>query len=292
MLRCLVRIVSFLLLFTVIKSETTSAPPTTITQSPIKRIDGNKNKRGLYFEDAIIGPPPPPPFRTISFPTRPPTRIFTPSNRWTNVFGFDDITYHHLFNEINGYNNYGIPTHMTPPPPQRPITPRPYHPNDYNFVGYRTPYDFDSTYVSHDGRVVKQYSVHEIHDNDLPDPNIFKPTTNLLRPLPIPPMSAESAQILQFNAPKNTNFAQPRAHLANLRTSNPNQIPTFLTRNHGPVALGSGSLGVIRLPNGAVFLGSGSLGYISHKDHFDNVINLASQRQKPLPRGPTTFGQS
>jgi hypothetical protein len=41
-----------------------------------------------------------------------------------------------------------------------------------------------------------------------------------------------------------------------------------------------------------VFLGSGSLGYISHKDHYDNVVEISSRRQQNHSRGPTTFGHA
>jgi hypothetical protein len=230
-------------------------------------VDNVKNKRGLYsFEDAIIGPPPPQPFQTINY-GQPSYRGFPTPNKWTNVFGFDDITYNHLFNELNGIN-YGIPTHITPPPPTAyPPAPYPVYKefsnNGYGYVNYGAPrvqpHDYESTYISHDGRVVKQYSVHERHHNDHPDPRSFQPAS-IPAARPAPPQ-----QFSPFFPPPNINLAQPRTLFTSPRNPNPNQVPTFLNRNHGPVALGSGSLGVVQLANGDVFLGSGSLGYISHK---------------------------
>lgn len=269
------------------------------TNQPNQRsLPGAKSKRGFYdFDDGLIGPPPPPPFHTISY-HRPATRnLFAPSpNKWTNVFGFDDITYQGIFNDLNGIN-YGIPTQFTPPPPT--ASPAIYN-HGFGYVNYAAPHDYETSYVSQDGRVVKQYSVHERHHNDHPDPREFRPVVR-------PPTPTVPAQFPSFFVPRNINVAQPRNFPVNQNPNpnqipsqfpnrnlilNQNQIPSFLTRNHGPVALGSGSLGFIRLPTGEIYLGSGSLGYVSHKDHYDNVIEISSRRQKSHPRGPTTFGHS
>lgn len=273
------QIVNFLLFLTLVHAQTTSS------SRQIPRPDGVKSKRGLYgYEDALIGPPPPPPFHTIPYHShgrggytpQPP-----PPNKWTNVFGFDDITYHSIYNELNGIN-YGIPTHMTPPPTALPSI----FNNGYGYVNYGAAHDFDTSYIAHDGRVVKQYSVHERHHNDHPEPRGF-------RSFAIMPSQTLPAQSIPAIYTPPLNVAQPRVSFANSQQRpNVNQIPTFLNKNHGPVALGSGSLGFVRLPNGDVYLGSGSLGYISHKDHYDNVIDISSRRQKTHPRGPTTFGHA
>lgn len=254
-----------------LRAEAQTAAPSQLT--------GVKSKRGLYsFEDTLIGPPPPPPFQTIPYAPPTPRTIHAP-NKWTNVFGFDDITYQGIYNDLNGIN-YGIPTHITPPPTRVPSI----YNNGFGYVNY-APHDYQTSYISHDGRVVKQYSVHERHHNDHPDPRSFQPsvsTTTQTLPAQFPP----------YYLPNNLNIAQPRTLITDNRNTNTNQIPSFLTKNHGPIALGSGSLGFIRLPNGDVYLGSGSLGYISHKDHYDNVIEISSRRQKAHPRGPTTFGHA
>lgn len=275
-------ITNFLFMLTIVHGQTTSSPHQ-LTQ----QFENIKNKRGLYdFDDSLIGPPPPPPFQTISYgPSSSPRTILSPS-KWTNVFGFDDITYQHLYNELNGIN-YGIPTHITPPPTAAPSI----YNNGFNYLNYGSPHDYDSSYISHDGRIVKQYSVHERHHNDHPDPRTFQPIPSGPSGPAGPPQTMPTHYPSYFFRP-NINVAQPRTLFTNPRAPNPNQIPTFLNKNHGPIALGSGSLGFVRLPNGDVFLGSGSLGYISHKDHYDNVVEITSRRQKAHPRGPTTFGHS
>ena len=281
------------------------AQTTTIGPLKVLQPESVKAKRGLFsYENAILGPPPPPPFQTIPFghgyghgydhgfepsygPTPTPLPAHAPRalppNKWTNIFGFDDITYHHLFNELNGIN-YGIPTHMTPPPAALPSI----YTNGYGYLNYGAPHDYETSYISNDGRVVKQYSVHERHQNDHPDPNRF-------RPLPRNPSQTTPAQFPQFFNPSNNfvNAAQPRNLITNGQLDPSSaQIQTLLNRNHGPVALGSGSLGFIRSQNGDVYLGSGSLGYISHKDHFDTVAEISNRAQKTHPRGPLTFGHN
>lgn len=206
----------------------------------------------------------------------PPVTKAVGPGRWTNVFGYDDVTYQSIFNEINGYGYGNIASHITPPAFETPSI----WSNGYGYVNYGASNNFDTAYIAHDGRIVKQYAVHERHHNDLPDPLNYQPRPNVqMRAIPT------------YLVPNNINVAQPRTLNVNRNfNQSPNDIPTFLNKNHGPIALGSGSLGVIRLPNGEVYLGSGSLGYISHKDHYDNVMNIASRRQQPLPRGPTSFG--
>lgn len=274
---CHFQLANFMVLVTIIQAQTTGTPST--LKRPIETV---KSKRGLFnYDDGLIGPPPPPPFRTLSYaPPQPATRTILTPSKWTNIFGFDEATYQHIYNELNGIN-YGIPTHITPPPPTVPSI----FNNGYSYMNYGA-HDYDTSYISQDGRILKQYSVHERHHNDHPDPRRFQPSIRM--PTPTVP-----AQYPPYFVPSNINIAQPRALFASTpQLQNPNQKPTFLTHNHGPIALGSGSLGFIQLPNGDVFLGSGSLGYISHKDHYDNVIEITSRRQKPHARGPTTFGHS
>lgn len=55
------------------------------------------------------------------------------------------------------------------------------------------------------------------------------------------------------------------------------------------VALGSGGLGFVRLPNGNVFLGSGSLGYISGRQHNQSVAEARTRAENSLP-DPLHFG--
>lgn len=68
-------------------------------------------------------------------------------------------------------------------------------------------------------------------------------------------------------------------------------IPTNVPQNPTtPLQLGSGSLGYLRLPNGAVYLGSGSLGYINNRQRAEQLQDVRN-RQSPQP-GPLTFGKS
>lgn len=282
----------FLLLLAIVTADTSSEHPS--KPSEVK-------KRALYhFEDLLLGPPPPP-YRPLSYvPQQLNPTNFNPTirpNKWTNIYGFDDAAYHQLFNQFNGFN-YGYPTQATPPPP-RPSRPSVFD-NGFGFQPYAPPHDYETSYVLHDGRVVKQYSVHERHHNDHPDPRDFQAFPSIpTQALPAIPTQALPAVPNQFptNFPQsNINIAQPRTFFTNSQdpSVNPNQnrIPTFLNRNHGPIALGSGSIGVVQLPSGDVYLGSGALGYISHKDHYDNVVGITSRRQKSHPRGPLTFGHS
>lgn len=251
----------------------TSATPAIITKST------QKEKRGLYrYDDNFIGPPPPPPFSTIqqpivvsSDPPRiPASRIFLNNKpkKFTNVFGFDDVMYRNN-HAINCFN-YGLPSSSVQPP-------EPSLGFGYFNYGHGV-YDYETIYISEDGRYVKQYSVHERHHNDLPEPTTkFKPSQSVnMRSIPL--------QFPRFYINAN-NVAQPRSF-----TPNRNPQQTFLTHNHGPIALGSGGLGFVQLPNGEVYLGSGSLGYISHKEHYDTTVEHHNRRMRPHPRGPLTFG--
>lgn len=289
----------FLLLSTIIQAQTTNHP------KQLQPPEGVKAKRGLFrFEDDLIGPPPPETYhgfpyipsisnsRPIFVPPTPSPGIFTPSlNKWTNSFGFDDINYHNFYNDLNGFN-YGNQGQFTPTPP---TTAPSLFSNGFGYVNYGAPYDFETSYISNDGRIVKQYSVHERHHNDHPNPNGFQPlpsTPTQTAPPPAVPAQAVPGISRPLFVPNPLNVAQPRVFIDNNQRQNPNGIQTFLSTNHGPVALGSGGLGFVQLPNGDVFLGSGSKSYISHKDHYDNIIEISNRRQKSIPRGPTLFGQS
>jgi hypothetical protein len=244
-----------------------------------------KTKRGTavtIFDDTFIGPPPPAPFATISphqplHSDVPASRTFlkkfkSNSPRFTNVFGFDDISYQHIYNELNGDFNYGFPVSTQPIPPIPGSIPSQSQGFGFYNFGYGA-YDFE-TYVSEDGRIVKQYSVHERHHNDHPEPMSFKPSVSVnMRAVPI-----------QFQKVyiTNRNLAQPR-------NFNPKPVPSFLSHNHGPIALGSGGLGFIRLPNGQIHLGSGSLGYISHKEHYDSTLESQNRKQRPHNGDSLTF---
>jgi hypothetical protein len=189
------------------------------------------------------------------------------------VFGFDDISYQHIYNEINNLNYHGLPTQITPPIFQVPSI----YSNGYGYLNYGATSDYNTAYIANDGRIVKQYAVNEHHN----EPNTFN-----YRYRPNVQMKSVPSYVLR----KDINVIQPRVFdddfsVANSQTG----VPTFLNKNHGNVALGSGSLGVIRSNNGDVYLGSGSLGYISHRDHYHSVTDIFNRRQKPSSSSPTNF---
>ncbi|XP_055386585.1 uncharacterized protein LOC129615410 [Condylostylus longicornis] len=124
----------------------------------------------------------------------------------------------------------------------------------------------DNIYFSDDGRILKQYEVMERILNDLEHPG------NLL-----------SSPSLFFDSIVSKFVAQ--------NPSLAGQILHPVTRNHGPIALGSGSLGYIQLRNGAAHLGSGSLGYITAPQASQAVID-AKTRKTLAPPGPLHFGHN
>ncbi|XP_059616474.1 uncharacterized protein LOC132261603 [Phlebotomus argentipes] len=130
----------------------------------------------------------------------------------------------------------------------------------------------DEEYYHHEGRLLKQYLVREeIYDYPAPE------DTNPLRANPLAQLPARYANQI------------PYLVSSNLLVDHPFK-PDRLHKNHGPIALGSGSLGYIQLPNGVFFLGSGSLGYISQKQYYDS-LTPARVRQLQVP-GPLTFGHN
>jgi hypothetical protein len=269
-----------------------------VAADPIKN-DKPKPKRGLYSfvdNEEFVHPIPPSiapiptqkihvpvaiphPHPTIITVTPTPLTPVPPKTRNsilnTNVLDFDDETFIHWFNKLNGYNPY-----YGPPPP--PIPPQPNHlfGSGYRFVNYGYPINNhlpseQGSYVTSDGRLVKQYSVMETID-DIPNQAELSRPTGGFFPTQLPP------RVPFFPAQNPNSFPQFDAE------NRP--VPTFLNKNHGPIALGSGALGYIRRPNGEVFLGSGSLGYVSHKNHYDMVLDINSRRQKNRPSGPLVFG--
>lgn len=137
------------------------------------------------------------------------------------------------------------------------------------------------------GRTTKPYEVKEQHNEGF----LFKPN-----PIQSSRESIEKLNELLKSYSFNQQFNQPSiTHFLNNGFSyNQIRLPTIqqpiFNRNHGPVALGSGSLGYLKLSNGVIFIGSGSLGYISQQQHADAVrLKLQQPRLNSLP-SPLTFG--
>lgn len=197
-----------------------SVIPLKLHQQP---TDNVKSKRALnFYDDTIFGPPPPPQqVNSLAYiPTT--TRSISSSGKFTNVFGFDDTAYQHYFNKLNGID-YGIATHIAPPPYEAPSI----FSNGYGYINYGASNQFNTAYISHDGRILKQYDVHERIHNDLPDP---------LNDYQAKPTVLTQTQPLQLPA-SYLNLAQPRVSNVD---GNINSIPTFLNKHHGQVAFGSG----------------------------------------------------
>lgn len=130
-----------------------------------------------------------------------------------------------------------------------------------------------------DGRVLKQYLVMEDHDDDNTlDSYINNPYTGHA----FKPYFPSNFNGDQPNR-QNLGFPQTQTLINSIQTSNANA-------NTGAIALGSGSLGYIRLANGAIYLGSGSLGYINDQQRI-NAIESVRNRQSPAA-GPLSFGHS
>lgn len=155
------------------------------------------------------------------------------------------------------------------------------------------------TYVV-DGRILKQYEVMEkLHEEERNE--LLSRANDLLasrdqftfgRSLQNDPFGYDKDLVHNFLTNeypfyRNVNFKPGRIspNAASQRPPRP-----IYNRNHGPVALGSGSLGYLRLSNGVVFIGSGSLGYISQQQHSDFVQE--KQRRLNLVPGPLSFGVS
>lgn len=149
----------------------------------------------------------------------------------------------------------------------------------------------DSYYSN--GRLVKQYEVierfdegiNEFFENALGESQAFARSYGFIHPT----LNGRNLQQNQaFSIPLNYNFLPTFAG----KPRNPKLLTSMDRPVQGPVALGSGSLGYIRNPNGGVYLGSGSLGYINGQSSLAN-INTAPRRQKLLVLpGPLNFGHT
>lgn len=148
----------------------------------------------------------------------------------------------------------------------------------------KTPSDYDESFYFHNGRFLKQYFVSEENVDDINALNRF-----LSRFMPFVPPN--------YNVPasKLPNMGFPTIPTASAALIRNNPINDFYSMNPlriapFPVQLGSGSLGYVRLPNGAVYLGSGSLGYTNDRLKA-NELSEVRNRQSPPP-SPLHFGET
>lgn len=93
--------------------------------------------------------------------------------------------------------------------------------------------------------------------------------------------------------PPNFNVVKPsRPHNLGFPINNAyqqQQQRSFQSRPQA-IALGSGSLGYIQLPNGSIFIGSGSLGYIDGQQRANDIANV--RNRKSSAPSPLVFGPS
>lgn len=140
------------------------------------------------------------------------------------------------------------------------------------------------------GRLLKQYEVMERFDEGINQffeqalgEQSFARSYGFIHPT----LNGRNLQQNQvFSIPLNYNFLSTFAGKP--------RNPKLLAENErqAPVALGSGSLGYIRNPNGGIYLGSGSLGYINGQSSLTN-LNTVPRRQKLLVLpGPLNFGHT
>lgn len=148
----------------------------------------------------------------------------------------------------------------------------------------------DSLYgYYHNGRLLKQYFVAEENVDDINALNSF--LSRFMPYVPAPNYNVPASKLPNLGFPSST----PPPAVPTFPTNPPpysfNDLYSVQPRISAvPVQLGSGSLGYVRLPNGAVYLGSGSLGY-SNDQLKAEQLNQVRNRQSPQA-SPVTFGET
>uniref|UniRef100_A0A182MJN3 Uncharacterized protein n=1 Tax=Anopheles culicifacies TaxID=139723 RepID=A0A182MJN3_9DIPT len=190
--------------------------------------------------------------------------------------------------------------------------------NLFQYSNYGSPFPFlsgnhlslgdEETYIA-DGRILKQYAVMEFHAEEqernryhqqqlLQGSGAFR--TPAGTPYPTSPYYSKFSTTYDplYGSTFGSTFGQPQLPAPVLDGFNPrfgvqheHQRSPLLTKNHGPIALGSGSLGYIHGPNG-VTVGSGSLGYISHQQHRETLAELIERKKSKHLPSPLTFGHN
>lgn len=171
-----------------------------------------------------------------------------------------------------------------------------YHPQilQTTFGTIKSPSDVldDSLYgYYHNGRLLKQYFVAEENVDDINALNSF--LSRFMPFVPTPNYNVPASKLPNLGFPTST----PQPALSTFPTNSlANQYPlsnlfSIQPRiSTVPVQLGSGSLGYVRLPNGAVFLGSGSLGYTNDQLKAEQLHQVRN-RDRPAA-SPVTFGET
>ncbi|EDO63568.1 AGAP008289-PA, partial [Anopheles gambiae str. PEST] len=182
--------------------------------------------------------------------------------------------------------------------PLKPSTAALFNGNLFQYSNYGSPFPFltanhlslgdEETYIA-DGRILKQYAVMEFHAEEQERNHTYFSSK-------FPTTATTYDPLYGSFAPQQPQFAPPVLDTFNPRFGvqhqpDYQQRSPLLTKNHGPIALGSGSLGYIHGPNG-VTVGSGSLGYISHQQHRETLAELIERKKSKHLPSPLTFGHN
>ncbi|XP_017003974.2 uncharacterized protein [Drosophila takahashii] len=194
---------------------------------------------------------------------------------------------------ISSISFHGAPTFKPiygPPPPPRisqplstlatpivvpPTGPAPLVPEGGNLripFGKQALISPGESYVSN-GRQLKQYAVIEIIDNDIDEtPAPFLSGSSFFDRFGAHVGAPSAAGGIQIDSRANSLLLEQQ------------QLAIQPRSQGGPpggdaIALGSGGLGFVRLPNGNVYLGSGSLGYISGQQRVASVLEARTRSE-------------
>ncbi|XP_017075075.2 protein transport protein sec31 [Drosophila eugracilis] len=127
------------------------------------------------------------------------------------------------------------------------------------------------SYVSN-GRQLKQYAVIEIIDNDIDEtPSPFLAGSSFFDRYGAH-VGAPAANGIQIDSRANALLLEQQQLSIQPRSQGGVQ-------GGDAIALGSGGLGFVRLPNGNVYLGSGSLGYISGQQRVASVLDARTRSE-------------
>ncbi|EDX03623.1 protein transport protein sec31 [Drosophila simulans] len=187
---------------------------------------------------------------------------------------------------ISSISFHGTPTFKPiygPPPPARtslatPIVVPPTGPAPLTAGGnLRIPFGKQAlispgeSYVAN-GRQLKQYAVIEIIDNDIDEtPAPFLSGTSFFDRYGAH-VGAPSANGIQLDSRANSLLLEQQQLAIQPRSQGG-------ASGGDAIALGSGGLGFVRLPNGNVYLGSGSLGYISGQQRVASVLEARTRSE-------------
>ncbi|XP_037711784.1 uncharacterized protein LOC119548557 [Drosophila subpulchrella] len=127
------------------------------------------------------------------------------------------------------------------------------------------------SYVSN-GRQLKQYAVIEIIDNDIDEtPGPFLSGSSFFDRYGAH-VGAPSGNGIQIDSRANSLLLEQQQLAVQPRSQGGSP-------GGDAIALGSGGLGFVRLPNGNVYLGSGSLGYISGQQRVASVLEARTRSE-------------